>query len=190
MKNLPKNAPGRYLDGALPANVRLGANTILRGKAVFHRFFARRDDALLIGHHCEIDSAVFALGVDGQLVIGHHCQLICPILLCESTMTIGNYVLIGWNATIADADFHPIAPAERAADARAISALPDGQPRLPFATAPVVIGDAAWIGPMAVILKGVQIGAGAFVEPGAVVTRDVPPRCRVLGNPAVIVGEV
>ena len=27
--------------------------------------------------------------------------------------SIGNYVMIGWNATVADTDFHPIAPAER-----------------------------------------------------------------------------
>jgi hypothetical protein len=44
--------------------------------------------------------------------------------------------------------------------------------------------------PNSTILKGVRIRAGAFIEPGSVVTRDVPPRARVLGNPAQIVGEV
>jgi acetyltransferase-like isoleucine patch superfamily enzyme len=28
------------------------------------------------------------------------------------------------------------------------------------------------------------------VEPGAMVNRDVPPRTRVMGNPAQIIGEV
>ncbi|MBC8132740.1 MAG: sugar O-acetyltransferase, partial [Deltaproteobacteria bacterium] len=37
------------------------------------------------------------------------------------------------------------------------------------------------------ILKGVTIGAGAYVEPGSVVTRDVPAGARVRGNPAAIV---
>jgi maltose O-acetyltransferase len=55
---------------------------------------------------------------------------------------------------------------------------------------PVVIEDDVWIGPQAVILKGVTIGAGAFVEPGSVVSTDVPRRARVLGNPARVVGEV
>jgi acetyltransferase-like isoleucine patch superfamily enzyme len=47
-----------------------------------------------------------------------------------------------------------------------------------------------WIGPNATILKGVCIGAGAFIEPGSMVTRDVPARARVMGNPAQIIGEV
>src|SRR5437899_6273884 len=44
-------------------------------------------------------------------------------------LRIGNYVIIGWNATIADTDFHPIAPAERIADAMACSPLAQGRQR-------------------------------------------------------------
>jgi acetyltransferase-like isoleucine patch superfamily enzyme len=54
----------------------------------------------------------------------------------------------------------------------------------------VIIEDDVWIGPNAVILKGVRVGRGAFVEAGAVVTSHVPSRARVLGNPAKVVGEV
>ena len=54
----------------------------------------------------------------------------------------------------------------------------------PLRTRPVVIEDDAWIGIGAIVLKGVTIGAGARVEPGAVVTRDVAPGARVAGNPA------
>jgi acetyltransferase-like isoleucine patch superfamily enzyme len=54
----------------------------------------------------------------------------------------------------------------------------------------VVIEDDVWIGPKATILKGVRIGSGAFVEAGALVTRNVPSRARVIGNPAQIIGEV
>jgi acetyltransferase-like isoleucine patch superfamily enzyme len=46
-----------------------------------------------------------------------------------------------------------------------------------------------WIGPNATILKGVRIGAGSWIEAGALVTRDIPPGVRVIGNPAQIVGE-
>jgi len=49
---------------------------------------------------------------------------------------------------------------------------------------PVVIGDDVWIGPNALILKGVQLGRGAKIEPGSVVTSDVPAGLRVVGNPA------
>jgi acetyltransferase-like isoleucine patch superfamily enzyme len=49
------------------------------------------------------------------------------------------------------------------------------------------IGDHAWIGYGAVIMKGVNIGAYAVVAACSVVTRDVPPHAVVAGNPARIV---
>jgi acetyltransferase-like isoleucine patch superfamily enzyme len=49
---------------------------------------------------------------------------------------------------------------------------------------PTVIGDRVFIGPGAIILKGVTIGDEAVVGAGAVVTRDVPPRTVVTGVPA------
>lgn len=49
---------------------------------------------------------------------------------------------------------------------------------------PVVIGDHAWIGARALILPGVEIGEGAVVGAGSVVTRSVDPFTIVAGNPA------
>lgn len=49
---------------------------------------------------------------------------------------------------------------------------------------PVKIEHDAWIGARAVILPGVTIGAGAIVEPGSVVNKDVAPHVRVRGIPA------
>ena len=54
----------------------------------------------------------------------------------------------------------------------------------------IIIEDDVWIGPNATILKGVRLGAGAWIEAGSLVTRDVPPGSRVLGNPAQVVGEL
>jgi acetyltransferase-like isoleucine patch superfamily enzyme len=54
----------------------------------------------------------------------------------------------------------------------------------------VTIEDDVWIGPNATILKGVHIGAGAFIEAGTLVVNDIPPRVRVIGNPAQIIGKV
>ena len=46
------------------------------------------------------------------------------------------------------------------------------------------------IGGGAVLVPGVEVGVEAFVAAGAVVTRDVPARARVMGVPARVVGEV
>jgi acetyltransferase-like isoleucine patch superfamily enzyme len=47
----------------------------------------------------------------------------------------------------------------------------------------------AIIGANATLLPGVRIGAGALVGAGSVVTRDVPPRAVVAGNPARVIRE-
>jgi serine O-acetyltransferase len=49
-----------------------------------------------------------------------------------------------------------------------------------------VIGNDVWIGPHAIIIGGVRIGDGAIVGAGSVVTKDVPARSVVGGNPARI----
>lgn len=51
----------------------------------------------------------------------------------------------------------------------------------------VEIGDYAWIGARAILLKGIKIGRHAVVAAGAVVTRDVPDYAIVAGVPAKIV---
>ncbi len=182
--------PGRWTDGELPANVRIGPNSIITSDYAFKRFRARRIPALSIGSDCTMEGVHFAIGEEGQMEIGNFCYFTNAVLLCELEVRIGSYVVIGWNAAIADTDFHPLAPAERIADAIACSPLGAGRLRPAIARRPVIIEDDVWIGPNATILKGVRIGSGAFVEAGSLVAHDVPPRVRILGNPAQIVGEV
>jgi len=54
----------------------------------------------------------------------------------------------------------------------------------------VRVGSGVRIGANATICTGVSLAAMARVRPGAVVTRDVPPRAIVEGNPAAIIGYV
>ena len=56
-------------------------------------------------------------------------------------------------------------------------------------TSPVIIGNNVWIGLGAIILSGVNIGEGAVVAAGAVVTKDVPPHSLVGGCPAKVLKE-
>jgi len=174
----------------LPPNVRVGANTLINGEIAFKRFHSQLPDALIVGANCTMDGVHFALGEKGRVRIGDHCYFTNAVMLCELELRIGDYVVIGWNATMADTDFHPLAPAARVADAIACSPLGKGRPRPDISRRPVIIDDDVWIGPNAAVLKGVHIGAGAFIEPGSLVTRDVPPRARVLGNPAQVIGEI
>jgi UDP-2-acetamido-3-amino-2,3-dideoxy-glucuronate N-acetyltransferase len=52
---------------------------------------------------------------------------------------------------------------------------------------PTVVKSGAAIGSNATILPGVTIGEGALVGAGTVVTKDVPPRAVVVGNPSRVV---
>jgi acetyltransferase-like isoleucine patch superfamily enzyme len=51
------------------------------------------------------------------------------------------------------------------------------------------IGPRCFIGARSILLPGVEVGEESIVAAGAVVTRDVPPRCVVAGNPARVVRE-
>ncbi len=181
---------GRWTAGEVPGNCRLGSNALVTGDLAFKRFHCLNDDALVIGAFSTMDGVHFSFGAQAKATIGEHCYFTNAVLLCEVGLQIGNYVVIGWNTTIADTDFHPISPAERMNDAIACSPLGKGMRRAEVSRKPVIIEDDVWIGPNVTILKGVRIGEGAFIEAGSLITRDIPPRARVMGNPAQIVGEV
>jgi serine acetyltransferase len=54
----------------------------------------------------------------------------------------------------------------------------------------VVIEEDATVGPGAIILPNVTIGRGAIVTAGSVVTKSVPPKTMVQGNPAEPIATV
>jgi acetyltransferase-like isoleucine patch superfamily enzyme len=87
-------------------------------------------------------------------------------------VTIGDHTRIGPMVTIYDTSFHSVDEGEE------------------VKSGPVKIGRNVWIGRQAMIFAGVSIGDHSVVASGAVVTRDVPPRTVVAGNPAKVVREV
>lgn len=50
----------------------------------------------------------------------------------------------------------------------------------------VAVGNDVWIGHRAIVLDGINVGSGAVIAAGAVVTKDVPPYAIVGGVPAKI----
>lgn len=182
---------GAWADGRLPSNVRIGEGTLITGRDAFKRFRTTRDPGLVLGANCTMDLTHFSFQPSGQVTVGDWCVFASAMLMCEERISIGNHVAIGWNTYVMDADFHPLEPVLRLADVFACSPLGSerGLDRPAIPTAPVVIEDDVWIGPGCMIFKGVRIGAGSFVEPGSVVTADVPAGSRVVGNPAQVVGR-
>ena len=51
----------------------------------------------------------------------------------------------------------------------------------------VVLRVGSWIGANAIILPGVEIGAGAVVGAGSIVSRSIPEGCIAAGNPARVI---
>lgn len=174
---------------SLPQNVHVGPHSVLTGSQLFRRFFSERDPAVTVGAHCHLEDLQLALGKQACARFGDHVYAAGLMILAEQEINIGSRVIFSFHVVIADSDFHPLEPAQRILDAIAISPASGNQPRPAIGSAAVHIEDDVWIGPNATILKGVRVGAGAFIEPGSLVTHDVPPRARVLGNPAQIIGE-
>lgn len=118
-----------------------------------------------------------AWGAGSEIILGDDVGLSGCSIVAQRRIEIGSRVLVGAGALIIDTDAHPLSPEGR-------------KGRLPANAAPIAIGDDVFIGARAIILKGVTIGAGCVVGAGAVVTRDVPSRSIVAGNPARKVGTV
>lgn len=112
------------------------------------------------------------------LDIGDNFRMTGGAICAAEKIIIKNNVLIGSNTTIIDTDFHPVDPEYRK--------LYPNQGK----TSPITIEDDVFVGVNCLILKGVTIGMGSVVGAGAVVTKNIPPRVIVAGNPARIIGKI
>ena len=91
----------------------------------------------------------------------------------QGGIEIGDGVLIGHNTTIATLN-HDINPQKRA------NLHPNG----------VKIGKNVWIGSDCTILPGVEIGDGAIIGAGSVVTKSIAANCIAVGNPARVIKKI
>jgi acetyltransferase-like isoleucine patch superfamily enzyme len=170
----------------LCCGARLGRDVWIERPECFERCRSTREPAIVLGDGVRVFGwTVFNLEPAGQVVVGARSTLVGAVLMVAERVEIGSDVVISYGVTIADCDFHPTDPDERRRDAEAGAPFADSGLRAPLLTRPVTIGDGAWIGIGAIVLKGVSIGAGARVGAGAVVTRDVAAGASVVGNPAV-----
>jgi acetyltransferase-like isoleucine patch superfamily enzyme len=103
----------------------------------------------------------------------------CCHITAINKIIIGNNVLTGRRVTITD-------NAHGDSAKRADAYLPPIKRSL-FSKGPVIIGDNVWIGDKVSILPNVNIGYGCTIGANAVVVKDVPANCIVVGNPAKII---
>jgi acetyltransferase-like isoleucine patch superfamily enzyme len=185
-----RDITGQWDYASLPSNVRVGQDCWLERKDSFGSYRSRQTPGLVLGDRVRVYMwTTFNVEPSGVVEVGDDSVLVGPVFMCAERITIGRRVVISYNVTIADSDFHPLDPELRKQDAIANSPYGDRSQRPPYISRPVVIEDEAWIGIGAIILKGVRIGRGARVGAGAVVTHAVPPGATVEGNPAVMVTE-
>ena len=130
-----------------------------------------------VGHRFKINGLQhrvdFGAAAGAELLIGEDVFFNRGVgVYAAERVTIGDHTRIGDLATVYDTDVHEVEQGR------------------PVRVDPVAIGRNVWIGRNAVVLPGVTIGDHAVVGAGAIVTKDVPARAIVAGNPARIVREI
>ena len=112
------------------------------------------------------------LGKNANIGINTHIGAIVKI-------EIGNNFLCGANCLIIDhshGDSNIMENQLISPNARAL-----------YSHGPILIGDNVHVGENVVILSNVRIGNNVVVGAGAVVTKDIPSNCIVVGNPARVI---
>jgi acetyltransferase-like isoleucine patch superfamily enzyme len=165
----------------------LGEIGLEAGALVFNH---GKQENIVIGNHVTLAGTLECYS-GGKLTIGDFTYIGRSRIFARNSMTIGKGVLISDNVVILDSDLHPISASRRFDDLvrwntngvffDVYTGIPGGR---------VAIGDYAWIGANTTILKGVDIGEGAIVGAGSVVTKDVPAWTIVAGNPAHVIREI
>ncbi len=97
---------------------------------------------------------------------------------CKNQIKIGSGAAISHGVLIQDYDGHDLYFTSN-----------DGKIYSPDNSAPITIGEHVLIFANSTILKGVNIGDGAIIAGGSIVTHDVPAHTLVAGAPAKIIRE-
>lgn len=149
-----------------------------------------KNSFICIGKHTLIKGELLTFGHGGEIVIGDYCYIGEGSRIWSAKyILIGSKTLISHNVNIMDNLTHSMSPCKRHEQFKSIInghfPLEDD-----LSEAPIHIGDNVLIGCHSIILRGVNIGEGAVVGAGSVVTKDVPPWTIVAGNPARVMREL
>jgi len=120
-----------------------------------------------IGRDCNICAQTM---IEGDVVVGDRVTIKSGVQLWDGTR-LKNDVFVGPNVTFTN-DTYPRSK------------------QYPESFSGIIIEQSASIGANATLLPGVNIGEGAMIGAGAVVTQDVPAKAVVVGNPARVIRYV
>lgn len=110
-------------------------------------------------------------------LVAHEYSFVNIDCIVGPRVTLGRYAMLAPEVVIIGGD-HRV-------DVPGTPIVFSGRPEL----ARTVVGADAWIGFRAIVMAGVNVGRGAIVAAGAVVTRDVPAYEIHAGVPARKIGE-
>jgi len=157
--------PEKHLQ--IAPSVRLGRNVKIFG--FVNLYGCEIGDDTKIGTFVEIQKGA---------KIGSRCKISSHTFICEG-VTIEDEVFIGHNVTFIN-DLFP----------RSTTGGGTLQTEADWVCQRTLVKKGASIGSSATLLCGITVGEGAMVGAGSVVTKDVPPKMVVAGNPARVMRPV
>jgi acetyltransferase-like isoleucine patch superfamily enzyme len=111
----------------------------------------------------------------GDVLIGDRVRIGMSNVLI-GPVTIGNDVLLAQNIVLSGLNH----------GYENINIVPHKQP---VSKKKITLEDEVWIGANSVVVAGVTIGKHSVIAAGSVVTKDIPPFCVAVGNPAKVIKQ-
>lgn len=148
------------------------------GKARFHENLTFAGvKKISIGNGARLGKGSFITANKGDLVIGDFTAIspCCHIGADNGEIILGKYCAIGPGSVLRAAN-HTFADVSKPI---MIQGHTPGR---------IIIGDDVWLGANCVVTPDVEIGRGAVIGAGAVVTKNIPPFAIALGVPAKVAG--
>ena len=143
---------------------------------------------LIVGEGSMVGGGLAFEREGAEIIIGSHTSIGNSLIASATSIHVGDDTLISFGCSIVDHDSHSLQWKNRRTD---VKDWYRGEKNWDHVVSkPVLIGDKCWLGLNVIVLKGVQIGDGAVVAAGSVVTRNVPPWTLVAGNPAKVIREL